>query len=411
MWQKIKNIYHLLVAVVAVIYYRFPGRSIKIIGVTGTDGKTTTTSLIAHILKNSGKKVSYITTVSANIGNKLYETGFHTTTPSSFSIQRYLRLAVDNGDEYFVLETTSHALDQYRVFGVPYLYGVITNITHEHLQYHKTFENYIKAKCRLANMAKIVFINIDDDAFSKTLGNIKNQVKKYTFGFSHKADFSIKISDKIGKRLTSFNELNYLCAYAVCKTIDIKDNEIFRAMKTFSLPEGRMEVVYDGKFKVIIDFAHTPNSVNSVLSSVRKIYEKSLVAGRLIHVFGAAAFRDDSKRPKMGAASGLYSDLVILTEEDYRTENPLKISNMIAEGLKSKGFEYSHPEEFGKEAKRYSIITNRQEAIIMACKIAKPDDVIILTGKGHEKSLCRGNIEYPWDEKAAVKKGLSLISD
>ena len=164
-FQRIKNIGHLLVAIFANIYYRFPSKEIKVIGVTGTDGKATTANLIYHILSSSGKKASIISTVSAKIGTHEHDTGFHVTTPSSFGVQKYIRQAVEEGSEYFVLETTSHALDQNRVFGVKYDVSLITNITHEHLLYHGSFEHYVKTKVQLAHCSKKTFINIDDESY------------------------------------------------------------------------------------------------------------------------------------------------------------------------------------------------------------------------------------------------------
>ena len=162
MWQNIKNYYHLLQAIVANILYRFPARKLNVIGVTGTDGKTTTTSLIYHILKSAGKKVAMITSIGAYIGDKQYDIGFHVTTPSSFGLQRYIRRAVDQGNEYLVLETTSHALDQNRVWGIPYKIGVLTNVTHEHLDYHKTWEEYAKVKFHLIANSEVGIVNRDE---------------------------------------------------------------------------------------------------------------------------------------------------------------------------------------------------------------------------------------------------------
>lgn len=408
--QRIKNIYHLLKAVIANAYYGDPSKKITVIGVTGTDGKTTTSSLIYHILKKARKKVSLITTVSAEIGSKSYDTGFHTTTPSPFTIQKFIRDAVADGDEFFVLETTSHALDQYRVYGVEFSYGVITNVTHEHLQYHKTYENYVRAKTKLLQWSKKVFINRDDrsyDYIAKLLFGSADRQRNdntKTFGLEHDADFHFNISEKIGKPLAHFNLYNYLAAYAVCSTIGIPDDVIFDAMSSYKLPEGRMEVVYDDMYKVIVDFAHTPNALHEALPSIREQYVKN---GRLIHIFGAAAFRDDEKRPIMGRESGKYADLTIITEEDYRTEDPHKIAREIAIGVEEKGFQQVEPSDFGTKSKAYTVIIDRKEAIEKALSIAKKGDVIVLTGKGHERSLCRGKTEYPWHDKEAV---LSLIN-
>jgi len=362
--QKLKNIYHLFQAILANLCYGFPSRRLKVIGITGTDGKTTTAHLIAHILKRAGKKVSFVSSVYASIGGVESDIGFHVTTPSSFALQKLLKQSADNHDEYFVLETTSHALDQNRVWGINYEVGVITNITHEHLDYHRTYEEYENTKLKLLKMAKVGI---------KNTSIISSIVKKIP-------------------NLTEFNQSNYSSAYNVCKQLGLSDEKILKAMKTFQLPKGRLDLVYDKNFKVIIDFAHTPNALLQLLPAIRKLYLKG--NGRLIHVFGSAGLRDFTKRPLMGQASGRYSDLVILTEEDYRTEDPQLICQQIISGIKNK---------------TYEIIIDRQQAISKAIKIAKKGDVVVLTGKAHEKSLCRGKTEYPWDEYEAVRKAMKTV--
>jgi len=361
--QKLKNIYHLIQAVLATLWYGFPSRKLKVIGVTGTDGKTTTTHLIAHILKTAGKKVSFVSTVYASIGGQESDIGFHVTTPSSFALQKLLKRSIDNNDEYFILETTSHAIDQNRIWGIDYEVGIITNITHEHLDYHKTFEDYSKTKLKLLKMAKVGIKNTDNIA---------------------------SIARKI-PNLTLFNQHNYSSAYMVCKRLGISEKDILKAMMTFELPKGRLDLVYDKDFKVIIDFAHTPNGFLQLLPAIRKLYLKK--DGRLIHVFGSAGLRDFTKRPLMGEASSKSADIIFITEEDYRTESLEKICQQIASGIKNKN---------------YQIIPNRRGAINQAIKIAKVGDVVVLTGKGHEKSLCRGKTEYPWDEYEAVTKALKI---
>ncbi|MFA9289029.1 MAG: Mur ligase family protein [Weeksellaceae bacterium] len=400
--QDIKNIYHLFQAYWACLRYNFPSKKLKVIGITGTDGKTTTTSLIYHILKSAGKKVSMVSTVTAQIGSKSYDTGFHVTTPSAHDVQRYLHEALLDGNEYFVFETTSHGLDQYRVGGVQYEIGVITNITHEHLHYHRTYEKYVQAKARLIQMSKIGILNKDDDSYQHLQKYITPKNEIYTYGLEKPADYTVDIEKELGISLVPFNRYNYLAAYVVCKKLGLLDDEIFPAMKNYVLPPGRMDVVYDKEIKVIVDFAHTPNAIRHALQAVHAMYGKKLK--RIIHIFGAAAFRDDEKRPIMGRESGAYADTVILTEEDYRTEDPYKISAEIAAGLEEKGFTFVAPEKYSGAAKTYTTIVSRQEAIEKAIGLAQNDDVIIMTGKGHEKSLCRGKVEYPWDDaKAALQ--------
>ena len=400
--QKIKNIYHLMCALIAVYYYGNPSKKITVIGVTGTDGKTTTTSLIYHILKTCGKRVSMISTVSAVVGNKSYDTGFHVTTPSPFAVQRYIKAAIDQANDYFVLETTSHSLDQFRVYGVDFTIGVITNITHEHLLYHKTYENYVIAKTKLINWAKKGVINQDDISYPHILKHVKDSQKLITYGLKNPADYHIEIQEKIGVKLANFNRYNYLAAYAVCREIGIAESDIYAAMKTFVLPPGRMEVIVNRNIMVVNDFAHTPNAIHEALLTLREQYPTR----RIIHIFGAAAFRDNEKRPMMGKESSLFADLSIITEEDYRTEDPNKIAQEIGYGFDEGGFTKVSPDIFGQEKKRYTVIHNRAEAIDKALDIMQDGDIIILTGKGHEQSLCRGTVEYPWNDTEAVKKAL-----
>lgn len=386
--QKLKNFFHLSEALLGNIFYGFPSRKIKVIGITGTDGKTTTTHLIYHILTYAGKKTSMISTVYAKVGDQEYDTGLHTTTPGRFAIPKFLSYAVHNNDEYFVLEITSHAIDQNRDFGVDYYVGALTNVTHEHLDYHHDYQNYLLTKARLLLRSKNAFINVDDGSF-EPLRNLLLKHKKtfYTFGQKNKRDLTADIN----KRLTDYNVSNYALAHGICSLLGVPRQTIIAAMKTFVLPKGRLDVVYDKKFKIIIDFAHTPNGIDKLLQGISTLHRKN--GGRIIHVFGSAGQRDASKRPFMGEASARHSDIAILTEEDYRTEDPERICEEIARGFK-------------KKKKSYTIILDRRKAIQYAIRIARKDDVVVLTGKGHEKSLCREKTEYPWDEYKEVYDNL-----
>jgi UDP-N-acetylmuramoyl-L-alanyl-D-glutamate--2,6-diaminopimelate ligase len=399
MIRTLKNFYHLIVAIIANIWFGFPSREVTVIGVTGTDGKTTTSSLIYHILKYAGKQVSLVSTVYAKIGEEEYDTGFHVSTPHSFTVQNFLRNSVNNGDEFFVMETTSHALDQNRVFGVRYEIGVITNITHEHLDYHGTYERYVAAKLKLFDAARYRVANNDDESYHFIKKRFNTNV--ITYGLKQ-ADYAFDISKKINKPLPKFNKYNFLAAYAVTKRLKIPDQIIFEAMRTFQMPAGRMEVLETAPVTAIVDFAHTPHSIKEALSSIRKEYIKKK-SQRLIHVFGCAAKRDELKRPIMGEESGTYADLVILTEEDYRDEDVNEISYEIAVGLHKAGFSEVTPEEFGIKNQTFTLIGDRGEAIKKAFAISQPGDVLVFTGKGHEKSLCRGTTEFPWNEREAVQ--------
>lgn len=401
MFQNIKNIYHLVQAVLANFYYGFPSKKLRVIGVTGTDGKTTTTHLIYHILKSAGKKVSMVSSVYAKVGDKEFSTGFHVTTPDVFPLQKLITDSVKNGDEYFVLETTSHALYQNRVAGIRYEVGVLTNVTHEHLDMHHSIEEYTEIKSRLLKRSHFAVTNSDDSSYVLIRELLSD--KKLT-------PYSLKNSHNFQKLdIAGFNKYNYLAAYTVCKHLGISDKKIFKAFQTFSLPKGRYEVLSTKPFTSIIDFAHTPNGINEILKDVKKRYIKK--DNRLIHVFGSAGKRDTSKRPSMGETSGTYADLVVLTEEDYRDEDPNKICNELSIGLTKKGFKEITENKFGNERKTYTIITDRKKAIQKALHIARTSDVVIATGKGHETSLCRGNKEYPWNEKEVMLGAIQITNN
>lgn len=394
MIRRIKNIYHLLTAILASMVYRFPGNKMRVIGVTGTDGKTTTVSIIYHILKSAGLKVSMLNSVGAYIGAEKYDTGFHVTTPSPFSLQKFLKKAADKGSQYFVLEVTSHALDQYRVWGIQFEIGVLTNITSEHLDYHKTYDSYVKAKSKLLKLAKSVVINQDDDSFKslELIKKSKNKSNWITYGFSKNSDVNLEDFKVDFKNLQGdFNKYNALAAVACVKVLGISDEKIKNALNTFKLPVGRVDYVYDKEFKVLIDFAHTPNAFEQLLNSVR-----SETLGRIIHVFGSAGERDKAKRPHMGRISSNYSDVIIFTAEDPRSENVNTIMNEISAGISSKSIEVVK-------------IPDRKEAIVSAIKMANKNDLVLITGKAHEKSMTYGKKDMQWDEYKAVKSALFLI--
>ena len=390
MWQRIKNVYHLGIAILANIFYDFPSRKLRVIGVTGTDGKTTTVSLIYHILNSAGLKTSMVTSIGAVISGKKYDIGFHVTTPSSFAIQKFFKKALDTGSKFLVLETTSHALDQYRVFGIEFEIGVLTNVTHEHLDYHKTYENYLKTKVELLKMSKKAIVNRDDESFHQ-ISNFKFLISKLvTYGIKKNADINPENfkfrTDLIGE----FNKYNILAAIAACKQLGISDNDIKTGIESFVPPLGREDVVYKKDFTVMIDFAHTPNAFDQILSAI-----KPSIKGRLIHVFGSAGQRDASKRPLMGKASSKYSDIIILTSEDPRSESVEKICEEIESGIKN------------HESRTILKVYDRKKAIEAAIGIAEKGDFVIMTGKSHEKSMNYGHGEVPWDEYGVVRKAIS----
>ena len=398
MWQRIKNLYHLGIAIIANAWFKFPSKKLTVIGVTGTDGKTTSTSLIYYILYSAGFNVSMISSVGAIIGGKNYDVGFHVTTPSSFAIQRFIKKAVDSGSKFLVLETTSHALDQYRVFGIKFDVGVLTNVTHEHLDYHKTYENYAKAKAKLLKMSRIAVVNKDDKSFPLLNSKFKIQNSKIrTYGMSSGSDINPKTFPFKSNLIGEFNKYNILAAVAACKTLGIEDNQIRRGIESFEPPKGREDIVYEKDFTVMIDFAHTPNAIDQILKSVR-----TFAKGKIIHVFGSAGARDTTKRSLMGEMSSKYADIIILTAEDPRKESVEKINHDIESGIKNN--------ELRIKNRTLIKIEDRRKAIESAIKIARKGDLVLITGKSHEKSMNYGQGEEPWDEYGVVRDALRLRS-
>ncbi len=395
MWQKVKNIYHFAQAFLASVYFGSPSKKLTVIAVTGTDGKTTTVNMIYHILKYSGKKVSMVSSLGATIGDKTRDTGYHVSTPSPFQVQKLLKSAVDAGSDYFVLEATSHGLDQNRLAFVKIQTAVMTNITNEHLDYHKTWLNYAQAKAKLFKHVKFSILNKNDKSFeflkNKTSGKI------ITYGVES-ADFTPKNFPVRLKLQGQYNLYNALAASAAVSVFGIPKNKILRALSSFAGVQGRLQEIKAGQqFKAVIDFAHTPNGLEQVLKTLKSSKKKS---SKLIAVFGAAGERDKQKREVMGKIAASYADISVITSEDPRTENPLEIAKTVA-----KGFELSKK----IKGKDYFIVTDRTQAITFATEMAKKDDIVGFFGKGHENSMCIGTVEYPWDEKEVVRRAINKL--
>lgn len=382
---------HLPEAVMANFLYGFPSSTLRVIGVTGTDGKTTTVNMIYRILKEAKKKVSMVSTIGAEVGGRIYDTGFHVTTPPSFNIQKYLELAKDHGDKFVVLEATSHALSQFRVWGVRFEVGIITNVTHEHLDYHRSFETYLETKSKLIRDVKWAVLNYDDPNFGKlsqkTLGRV------VSFGLSNRADFNPSSFSLHLKLPGDFNMLNALAAAAASSLVGVDREIIKKALESFTTLSGRMEEIKNSRgIKIVVDFAHTPNGLEQALKTL-KIQNK----GRLIAVFGAAGERDKDKRPMMGRVAASLADMVIVTDEDPRFEDRNEIIEEIAQGVKVGG---------GVEGKTFLKEPDRFKAIEMALKLAKRGDTVGIFGKGHEKSMSYQGVEKSWSDKEAVLKVL-----
>ena len=375
----VNTFWHLPKAILANLFYGFPSRKLTIIGITGTSGKTTTALLTYHVLKKAGFRVALISTISAKIGDQEIDIGLHVTNPDPFPLQKLLKDIYKQGFTHLVLETTSHGLDQHRVWGVNFTYGILTNIAHEHLDYHKTLETYQKAKLKLIKKSKIAVINKSDKSYQlATKASSKKIIE-----FDHLSHFTSK--NLIG----SFNQANISATTVVAKDLKIPINTIKKAISSFPGIPGRMEVIQSKPFTIIIDFAHKPDALEAALKSLRK-----MTKNKVISVFGCAGLRDTLKRPIMGGIASKLSDITIITAEDPRIEKVTDINDAIESGFIKK-----------KTNKLYRE-PDRQKAINLAINLAKPGDIVALFGKSHEKSMCFGTIEHPWSEHQAVNKAL-----
>jgi UDP-N-acetylmuramoyl-L-alanyl-D-glutamate--2,6-diaminopimelate ligase len=415
---------------IAAAFYGWPGRRLTVIGVTGTDGKTTTTNLIYQILLAAGLKAGMISTVNAVVGDEVLDTGFHVTTPDAHDVQRYLARMVEAGLTHVVLETTSHGWAQYRVDACEFDIGVVTNITHEHMDEHGSYENYRAAKARLFSSLEITseklqgnprlgVINRDDDKSFDFLNDFI-KVRKLNYGLSADADvravdvtyspsgihftarsrdFSVPVSSKL---VGAYNVSNCLAALtATVYGLKIKPEIAAQGIASLEGIPGRMERIDMGQdFTAIVDFAHTPNALKVTLEAAREMLASKGIGkrGRVIAVFGSAGLRDKAKRRMMAETSSELADLTLLTAEDPRTESLDEILEEMADGARSRG---------GHEGETFWRIPDRGEAIRFALRLAHPGDIVLSCGKGHEQSMCFGVREHLWDDRTAMRAALS----
>ncbi len=398
---------HFFEAVAGGVRFGFPAKKLKVIGVTGTNGNTTTCFMVWKMLNESGRKTGLMTTVAWGVDKLEPELG-HMTTVDCKTLNERIKKIVDAGAEYLVLETTSHALSQFRTLGVPIEIGVFTNLTHEHLDYHKTIENYRKAKIKLIKKAKYSVINADDKNgkyFVKAAKDyitygIKNgkfrakNVKTGVFGVKYEVSNSsgdIKIETKIPGE---FNVYNSLAAAAVGEKLGLTDEEIFKGIYSLESVEGRMNRIYLGEeqdFSVIVDYAHTPDALEKVFKAVEDN------SGRVISVHGGAGRRDESTRFSRGKILGKNSDIVIITEDDSRDENPEKIAAEFKRGAEAAG---------KKEGRNLVVELDREKAINAAIKLAKKNDLVLILAKGHEKKILRREKAVPFEDIKVAEKAV-----
>jgi UDP-N-acetylmuramoyl-L-alanyl-D-glutamate--2,6-diaminopimelate ligase len=405
---------HLVEAVVLNIRFGFPARGLKVIGVTGTNGKTTTAFFIYRMLREAGYKTGIMTTVAYGVDDDIKTQVHHMTNVPVKELMQRLKWMREKDVEWLVLETTSHALAQHRVWGIPYSIAVMTNITHEHLDYHGTFERYRDAKVHLFKLAgqnhrglRTGVINADDPSWRFFTEAVPNAV---TYGIEHGelrgidinttpsgSDFGLRYKDvtlRLNVHLAgSFNVENAMAAAATGIVIGLSDKQIATGIAALTQVEGRMTNIDAGQdFSVIVDFAHTPDSFEKLFKDL-----KPVVKGKLIVMFGSAGRRDEAKRAVQGKLAGEYADEVIITEEDDRDIDGVKIMSQIAEGAEQSG---------KKQNRDLFLVHNRTEAIQFALARAQKNDTVLLLGKGHEKTIERADGEHPWNEIDTVRKVL-----
>jgi UDP-N-acetylmuramoyl-L-alanyl-D-glutamate--2,6-diaminopimelate ligase len=406
----------------ASVWHGRPSRSLVVIGVTGTDGKTTTCNLLHAMLERAGHPTGLITSVNAVIGDRTLDTGFHVTTPDAPDIQRYLAEMVRAGLTHVVLEATSHGLAQQRVAACDFDLAVVTNVTPEHLDYHGTFEAYLSAKARLLESLgetppkkgvaeRLAILNRDDLSFDAL--RARTPVRSVSYGLGPGADITARdvrlnadgirfqaVGPGFGVEVESrlpgvYNVANCLAALA-CATLGlgIDPAMVAESIRTAPAIPGRMEPVDIGQgFQALVDFAHTPNALRQALLGAR-----ARTRGSLIVVFGCAGLRDRSKRAVMAATAVELADLSVFTAEDPRTESLEAILEEMAAGALRGG---------GVEGITFRRIPDRGEALRWAVANARPGDLVLACGKGHERSMAFGAVEHPWDDRVAMRAALA----
>ena len=410
--------YHYAQAFLAANHYDYPASAMTVIGVTGTNGKTSTCFMIYHALKKAGYKVGMMSTIGMAMGEELEKRAGHMTTETPKLLNKHIAEMREAGIQYLVLEVSSHALAQNRVFGIPFDIAVMTNVTPEHLDYHRTFERYRAAKMKLFRMVAdeakrggsgIGIVNADDPSgkyfahlvphpisygVKDTNADLKaTRVKVTSKGVEYytridKEAYHIKVNIP-----GEFYVYNSLAAVAVCHALGLTREQIEDGIADLKGVEGRMErIETDRGFDVIIDYAHTPDSYRRMLPDLQKSTK-----GKVYIITGAEGHRDNGKFGTMGELAGKYSDEVILTEQDPMDEDVRQLSEMIAKGVRKTGKE---------EGKGLTFIESRQEAVNHAVSKAQVGDLILLLGMGHQKTIERKNGKEPWSEREAVEKAL-----
>lgn len=391
-------------AIISCNYYKNPSTKLKLIGITGTKGKTTTTYMVKKILEKAGKKVGLIGTIETEINGKKIKDNDR-TTPESLELQQLLDKMVKEGVEIAVMEVSSQSLKLHRVTGCVFDIAVFTNFAEDHISpnEHSSMEDYLEAKLKIFDMCKQAVVNADDLQGSKMrkrypelpittygIDNWANLLAKDITITNSYVDFKVKLTDRNERVKTGipgrFSVYNSLASICIAQKYGVDSDTIKEALAEVRVP-GRSEMV-DNKLElpIMIDYAHTPESLKSILSAV-KIYTR----GRVIAVFGCGGNRDSSKRPAMGEVAGKTADYIIITSDNVRNEEPEIIAGQIEDGIK-------------KTKGKYEIILDRREAIKKAISMTSKRDIVVLAGKGHETEQEIGNKKYPFDERKIVRE-------
>jgi len=410
--KKLKTIWWAVKSYVAMYYYRQPSKKLKIVGVTGTNGKTTTATLLYRVATALGYKAGLVSTVENIIGTEIKHTEH--TTPDSITLTKLFKEMLDAGCEYVFMEVSSHALDQNRVRGVHFVGGIFTNLTHDHLDYHKNFDNYFGAKKKFFKMLPrraFALTNIDDEYGAKMLSGI--EANQFSYGFSKDPHFKGEIT-KINfsglelkfndipihaKLLGKFNAYNLLAVWSACSLLGFDMDKVNKILENIEPPRGRFQYFTSPSgVMVVVDYAHSPDSLEKIISAVKDLpafgenEANPPKAGKLISVFGCGGDRDPMKRKIMGNIGATFSDVAIFTSDNPRSEDPEKIIEQMKDGLSA------------ELLKKVKTIANRHEAIAEAVKLAQKGDIILCAGKGHEDYQEINGVKHHFDDMEEFKK-------
>jgi UDP-N-acetylmuramoyl-L-alanyl-D-glutamate--2,6-diaminopimelate ligase len=390
-------------------FYGNPSEKLKLIGVTGTNGKTSVSTLLFDVFKNLGYDSALLSTVEIRIADQVIPATH--TTPDVITINKILAQAVEEGCEFAFMEVSSHGIAQNRIEGLHFKIAGFTNLTHDHLDYHKTFDEYLKTKKRFfdgLDAESVAITNVDDKNGNVMLQNTKATKKSYALktmadyhGRLLEVDFNGMLLNFNGKEFWTtltgkFNVYNLLLVFGIASELGFEQDEILQAISQLKRVSGRFETFKsDGGIFFIVDYAHTPDALENILDSINDIRTKN---ERLITVFGCGGDRDHSKRPEMGNIATKKSTLAIITSDNPRTEDPAAIIKEIEAGVE--------PQNFSK----YTSIPDRREAIKMAIKFAEPKDIVLVAGKGHETYQEINGVKHHFDDKETINELWKLMS-